>query len=82
MTQQKRKENYKKTLVHETSHAAIVIDLHFGEWGGGGGGGQGGWWRAHTWMSWMDMTEQGKVISELTLTITVSTPSGKLYLKY
>lgn len=33
-------------------------------------------------MSWMDMTEQGKIISELTLTITVSTPSGKWYLKY
>lgn len=30
----------------------------------------------------MDITEQGKVISELTLTITVSTPSGKTYLKY
>lgn len=35
-----------------------------------------------TWMSWMDMTEQGKVMSELTLTMTVSTPSGKTYLKY
>lgn len=42
-------------------------------------------WRGEgysTWMSWMDMTEQGKVMSELTLTTTVSTPSGKTYLKY
>lgn len=37
---------------------------------------------AGTWMSWTDITEQGKVMSELTLTITVSTPSGKTYLKY
>lgn len=35
-----------------------------------------------TWMSWMDITVQGKFMSELTLTITVSTPSGKTYLKY
>lgn len=35
-----------------------------------------------TWMSWTDITEQGKFMSELTLTITVSTPSGKTYLKY
>lgn len=33
-------------------------------------------------MSWMDMTEQGKFMSESTLTMTVSTPSGKMYLKY
>lgn len=35
-----------------------------------------------TWISWMDITVQGKFMSELTLTITVSTPSGKTYLKY
>lgn len=35
-----------------------------------------------TWISWMDITEQGKVMLELTLTITVSTPSGNTYLKY
>lgn len=33
-------------------------------------------------MSWMEMTEQGKAMAEVTFTITESTPSGNSYLKY
>lgn len=51
------------------------VSLHASAWPGRVG-------TRRTWMSWMDMTEQGKFMSELTLTTTVSTPSGKTYLKY
>lgn len=35
-----------------------------------------------TRMSWMEMTEQGKAMAEVTFTITESTSSGNSYLKY
>lgn len=58
-----------RPLVSAECHYALLLDR---DWQG----------TKLTWMSWMDMTEQGKFISELTLTTTVSTPSGKTYLKY
>lgn len=38
--------------------------------------------RPLTRTSWIEMTEQGKALFEVTLTITESTPSGNSYLKY
>lgn len=35
-----------------------------------------------TRMSWMEMTEHGKAMADVTFTITESTPSGNSYLKY
>lgn len=35
-----------------------------------------------TRMSWMEMTEQGKAMAEVTFTITEFTSSGNTYLKY
>lgn len=37
---------------------------------------------SRTRMSWMEMTEQGKAVAEVTFTITESTSSGNSYLKY